>query len=369
MNEVRSKPLPDAALCEMLLHQSPGCAWLLKRDGMFQAVYGDAAPVFGRPATEFGALNFIHLCGPSARRSWAARLECVFAGQTIRAAAQFGEAAHIFAITMFPIRRFKGEIAFAAGMAHPLPQAGMVLRTLAALEASRARMAELLHDHIGQSLSAAGLQFDLLRMDLADSALPIPQRIGEIQAVLETIVTLVRDANRELNPATAERVGLRAALDRLAGCLRADFSGNVRVFTDARAQPPPEAAAALYRIAQEATAQAVRRPGCSAIGILLKSLRNGPMLEIHDNGVDGADKCPEAAGLELMVMQYFADRAGIELQISSAPDNGTVVHALYRSPILRAPGPRIETEEGPRSDGKRGRRKKSPDPQTVEVGK
>jgi hypothetical protein len=138
---------------------------------------------------------------------------------------------------MFPVQPPDGEIAFAGGMAHEMPEGDLVLRTLEALE-SRSRPApQLLHDHVGQSLSAAGLQLDLLRMDLA-SALPVPQRIGEIQAMLDTVMGLVRDVNRELNPAVAERTGLRAALDLLAGRLRADFKGNVRVFADAAAQPP-----------------------------------------------------------------------------------------------------------------------------------
>ena len=46
--------LATAALCEILFRQSPGCAWLLKRDGAFQAVYGDAARVFGHKAAEWG---------------------------------------------------------------------------------------------------------------------------------------------------------------------------------------------------------------------------------------------------------------------------------------------------------------------------
>ena len=200
----------------------------------------------------------------------------------------------------------------------------------------RARL-QLLHDRVGQSLSAAGLQLDLLRMDLAESALPIPQRIGEIQAMLETVMGLVRDVNRELNPAVAERTGLRAAWTGWPG-LRANFKGNVRVFADAAAQPAPEVAAALYRVAEEAAGRAARRAGCSAIEILLKSLRSGPMLEIRDNGgFDAADRAFRGAGLDFLVMQYFADRAGIELQIDSAPDKGTVVRALCR--FGNGPGP------------------------------
>lgn len=333
-----AKPLPAAALCAMLLRQSPGCAWVLKRNGAFRALYGDAPRVFGRAAAELQKLNFIDLMEPLARPSWTGRLERLFAGETLGAAGRFGGRG-AFSITMFPIRPPDGEIAFAGGMAHEMPEADLVLHTLEALESDRARLPQLLHDRVGQSLSAAGLQLDLLRMDLAASAHPIPQRIGEIQAMLDIVMGLVRDVNRELNPAIAERAGLRAALDRLAGRLRTDFGGNVRVFADAGAQPPPETAAALYRIAQEAAGRAARRAGCSSIEILLKSLRNGPALEIRDNGpgLDAADWAFRGGGLELLVMQHFADRAGIELQIESAPDKGTVVRGICRSKVAGPP--------------------------------
>ncbi|MGA2742630.1 MAG: histidine kinase [Bryobacteraceae bacterium] len=340
MTPAAANPPPAAALCEMLLRQSPGCAWLLKRDGTFQAAYGDTPRVFGCAAAELHSLSLVDLIEPLARTSWTRRLERLFTGETLGAACRFaGRGA--FSVTMFPIRTKSGEIAFAGGMAHDMPEADLLLHTLEALESDRARLPQLLHDHVGQSLSAAGLQLDLLRMELGESALPIPQRIGEIQALLDNVMALVRDVNRELNPAVAERAGLRAALDRLAGRLRTDFGGNVRVFADATAQLPPEAAAALYRIAQEAAGRASRRAGCSAIEILLKSLRSGPALEIRDNGpgLDAADWAFRGGGLELLVMQHFADRAGIELQIESSPAKGTLVRALCRAVAGQAAPP------------------------------
>jgi signal transduction histidine kinase len=342
MSSAAAKPVPAASLSELLLCQSPGCSWVLDRAGAFQAVYGDALRVFGRAAAELVNLNFTDLSVPPARSLWIGRLERVFAAETLAAPGRFGEEASAFSISMFPVRSPAGEVAFAGCTAHEMPEAALVLRALEALEIDRARLAQLLHDYVGQSLSAAGLQLDLLRMDLADTTIAIPNRIGEIQAILETLIGLVRDVHRELHPALAERVGLRAALDGLAGRLRTDFKGNVRVFADSTALPAPDTAAALYRIAQEAAGYAARRAGCSAIEILLKSLRSGPALEIRDNGPGfDADSAQPGAALEFLVMRYFADRAGIELQIDSAPDRGTVVRALCRSAnSLRAAEPR-----------------------------
>jgi signal transduction histidine kinase len=117
----------------------------------------------------------------------------------------------------------------------------------------------------------------------------------------------------------------------LAGSLRANFRGNIRVWADATATPPPHAATALYRIAREAAGNAVRHSGCTVIEILLKSLRGGPALEIRDNGCGFrvADALHER-GMGLLVMRYHADHAGVDLRIESAPGKGTVVRAVCR---------------------------------------
>jgi len=335
MAHTLAKPLPDAALCELLLSHNPGCAWLLKSDGTFAGIYGDATRIFGRGDGdgEWALLNFTDLFVPPARASWTARLERVFAGETVCAAGRFATGSDTFSITMFPVQPSRGGTVLAGGMAHHLPVGNMVLRALETRETDSARLSRLLHDHVGQYLSAAGMQLDLLRMDLAERALEVPQRLDEIQGMLETTMGLVRDVHRELNPVAAERIGLPAALDRLAERLSASFKGNLRLFVDATEQPSPKIAVALYRIAQEAAESAARRKGCSDIEILLKSLRSGPALEIRDNGLgcNMADSPFHDRGLELLVMQHLADEAGIELQFDSAPASGTVVRAICRS--------------------------------------
>jgi signal transduction histidine kinase len=317
--------MTSASWCETLLRQIPGCAWLLKRDAVFHAVYGDATRVFGRPGADLEGRNFADLFEARARPSWLARVERVFSGETLCTSARFGESA-TFSLSIFPVRLTEGDIAFAGGLARETPEGNLVLRTLDALETERAQMSQLLHDRAG-NLSAAGLQLDLLQLELAGSGIAAAQRIGEIQTILENDMGLVREVYREFNPASAGRVGLAGALELLGGRLRAEFQGEVRVLADATAQPSGEAASALYRIAQEAAGQAVRRAGCSAIEILLESSPSGPRLEIRDNGAGFAG---EDGGLEILVMQHFADRAGIELEIDSGLDKGTVVRALCR---------------------------------------
>jgi two-component system NarL family sensor kinase len=317
-------------LFELLHGQSPGCAWPLKRNRQFHAVDGDALRVFGRAARDLPGSNFADLVAANLRSSWVRRVERVFSGETLNTTAQFSETAPCCSVTLFPVRASDSEISYAGGIAQELAESGLALRTLRALEADRARLSRLLHDHVGQSLSAAGLQLDLLRLDLAEGASPFSQRIGEIQGMLEGVMDMVRDFSYEWNPTAVERVGLAAALNRLARQLRLEFAGSLRVVADLEVPPPSTAVVAFYRIAQEAARNAVRHSGCSAIEILLKSMPSGPVLEIRDNG-RGFDSFSEALrerGLGLWVMQEYADRAGIHLRIDSAEGKGTSVRAF-----------------------------------------
>src|ERR1017187_8585006 len=92
--------------------------------------------------------------------------------------------------------------------------AHLLVSVMHAREQEGARVSRILHDEVGQVLSAIGLQLDLLRMDLHDKAADNTKRILEIQKVLELSVGQVRDLSYELNPAIVERTGLQFALDR-----------------------------------------------------------------------------------------------------------------------------------------------------------
>jgi signal transduction histidine kinase len=68
----------------------------------------------------------------------------------------------------------------------------------------RERISRVLHDEVGQVMSAAGLELGLLRMDLADSVPEIGARTAAIQKLLERAMTRVRELSSELSPPAAK---------------------------------------------------------------------------------------------------------------------------------------------------------------------
>lgn len=54
------------------------------------------------------------------------------------------------------------------------------------------RIARVLHDDVGQVVSAVGLKLELLRMDLEQQAPEVAERISGIQQLLETAMAPLR---------------------------------------------------------------------------------------------------------------------------------------------------------------------------------
>src|SRR5438874_2170620 len=100
---------------------------------------------------------------------------------------------------------------------------GLALAALDRQQTERGRLARRLHDEAAQILSGAGLQLDILKMDLQEQVPGISGRTAEIQDLLERVVTQIRELSYELNPDIADRAGLQPALELLAGRYRHSF--------------------------------------------------------------------------------------------------------------------------------------------------
>jgi signal transduction histidine kinase len=327
--------MPDTPLAEAFLDQSAACHWVLDRDRVFQRIYGDPSPLLDRGAAELLDRSIAGTLDTEEALVWETRVSRALAGESSRLRERRG--GRIWNISVFPIRT-GGEILHAGVMARDVTEwdsaeqelRHTVLSALKAMEFERKAMSRFLHDNIGQNLTAFGLQLDLIRMDLEESAPEICMRVQETQKVVEEMMERVREYSYELNPATVERAGLRPALDRLAARLRERFSGAVRLNVDPSLKLDPKVASAMYYVAQEAVENAVQHSGCSMIEVAVKPARGGSYLEVRDNGrgFDPGDLRGGYRGLGLLSMEHYAVQGGLELSIVSTREAGTTVRVV-----------------------------------------
>lgn len=190
------------------------------------------------------------------------------------------------------------------------------------------RIGRVLHDEIGQLLTAAGLHLDAARQ----SRQPEEQRqqLDEAQRVFEQAIVAVRELSQSLPPSMVQRVGLSFALERLVARYRGESAQRIRLLHDPRARLNARIGQAIFRIAECALDNAVRHSEAPVVEVLLRWTAKGILLEIRDRGkgFDLAAERDQPSGLGLMLMEHCAQRAGLAYAIQSQPGTGTIVSVL-----------------------------------------
>jgi len=343
---MKQLPMPehDRPPAEVLLEQTPACQWIVNKEGVFEQIYGDTMPLFGKPPGEVAGRPAVSILNPAVLPIWQERFSRALAGESLSFREQ--REGRVWMISVFPLR-LRADTAHAgcvvreitdfARADHELRRA--VSGALKSQESQRAKTAQFLHNVVGQNLAALGLQLDLVRMDLDGSPGAAREHIEEIQTLLESVMEQVRNFSYELNPSAVERVGLRSALDRLGAHIREHFHGSLRIDMDSSIALPPNAASALYRIAEEAVENAAHHSSCSLIEIVVKSEDRGAWMEVRDNGrgFDPGDLQKMGRGLGLLSMEHHANEAGLRLSISSSRQSGTIVRAAVPEPGEKQP--------------------------------
>jgi signal transduction histidine kinase len=186
---------------------------------------------------------------------------------------------------------------------------------MAERESRLAGASRTLHDQIGQILSVVGLRLDLLRMDLRASIPDIDARSSEIQRLLEQVVENVRELSSALDPELTERVGLTAAVRRMARCAAGDSGATIEVRGRLPDTLEPRLAHSLHQLADFALHYLLSCSNSGRISIRLSCSDGRPSLEIRRSaaGVKPAETGPAGELALIAVLRVAAEAAGIEL--------------------------------------------------------
>ncbi len=203
-------------------------------------------------------------------------------------------------------------------------------RLIAVLD-ERQRLAHEMHDTLAQSFAGIGFQLQAIRDEIDDKS--------SIDRELDLASNMVRRSHEEakrsiaaLRPELLESVGLLRALEQSAKGMVAGGTIRVTAFASGEAHSiPVRISDTLFRIGQEALANAVRHANPSTLLISLIYSEATLQLLVEDNGkgfIVGAD----SAGFGIRGMRKRADTISAELQIRSTPGQGTAVQAIAPMP-------------------------------------
>ena len=194
-------------------------------------------------------------------------------------------------------------------------------RVLAAQEGERLRIAQELHDEVGQTLTAVLLQLGRSARQ-ADPALEA--ELLETQETARASLEDVRRISRELRPEALDDLGLTSALVALTE--RFAQGAGLKVRRDLDRELPTlseEAELVIYRVAQEALTNVARHSGSHTAELSLTCSNGGLTLRVLDDGKGFDPQDGEGGGLR--GMRERAVLVGAQLAVMRRPRGGTEV--------------------------------------------
>ncbi len=232
--------------------------------------------------------------------------------------------------------------------------------------AERQRIGRDLHDGVGQILSGVAFMGRALEHKLAVVHPDGSADAAQIAEIAEDGMARTRSLARVLNPMRLEAGGLTAALEQMASDFEKVFGVSCTFEHDARPLVDDNSVAThVYRIAQEAVANAIRHGEAKHVVIKLssrelaggeglsaadrlsspKSAQAGVTLTVQDDGTGfekndededkGADTMgtitDEADGMGLRIMDYRAKMIEGALTIRRRPEGGALLTCAFPS--------------------------------------
>jgi signal transduction histidine kinase len=153
-----------------------------------------------------------------------------------------------------------------------------------AADAERRRLERDLHDGAQQHLVSLALDLQLLKARLPDAEATTV--VGEFADKLTLALAELRELARGIHPAVLTDRGLGPAIEGLAHRASVPVDWHVDV-GEQRLAPPIEAAA--YFVVSEALTNVARYAQASAARVEIRRERDDIVVDVHDDGVGGAD--------------------------------------------------------------------------------
>src|SRR5581483_6046676 len=212
-----------------------------------------------------------------------------------------------------------------------LRQTAMRLREMSArtqndVEQERKRIAQSLHDEMGQNLTALRLDADWIQRHATDNA-EILEALERIQRSIDESATAIRRIVADLRPRILDDLGIAAAASSLIQDVVTRTGLVIRFEKDGEFEDLPELAqTALYRMLQESLTNVARHAQASTVHVCLARDHSAVCLRVRDDGIGfDADAKARTGSFGLLGLTERAAQLGGSLTVRSAKTQGTTI--------------------------------------------
>nr|WP_255622099.1 sensor histidine kinase [Tessaracoccus sp. OS52] len=245
------------------------------------------------------------------------------------------------------VGRQLGEALHAAALVEELRRAQE--RLVSAREEERKRLRRDLHDGLGPSLAALGLEVDSLRNRIP--SLPAARADAELVALrsgIQSTVAEVRRVVEGLRPPALDELGLGGAVTQLARRLTGTPSETAGAHGEAVPQVtvqvgelpalPAATEVAAFRISQEALTNVVRHAMARRVWLGVNVEEGDLVVRVQDDG--NGQVASRDGGVGLVGMRERAEEVGGDVAVEAHPGLGTTITARLPLPSLhQVPAP------------------------------
>jgi signal transduction histidine kinase len=197
---------------------------------------------------------------------------------------------------------------------------------LAVME-ERQRLARELHDSVTQALYSVTLYAEAARMAMSSGKLDVAaENLQELQDMAREAMLDMRMLIFELHPPLLEEEGLVAALQARLVAVETRAGLQTEIHGEGERRLPLSAEEELFWIALEAFNNVVKHARAQKVAVRLQFDEGNFCLEIQDDG-RGFDpaKAEQSGGMGLRGMEERTQRINGQLEIQSAPGEGTTL--------------------------------------------
>lgn len=187
-----------------------------------------------------------------------------------------------------------------------------------------------IHDNVGQVLSLAKLNLNMLNTDQMEGA--VREKLGNTTALITKAIDDLRTLSKSLNGEMFVDVGLQEAVKREVTVLQDGGFIEGEYFSSGKAfSLPRESEVVIYRMIQECIQNAIKHARAKKVTITL--VFNEPHLQVivADDGKGFSESAMPSSksGLGLRNMKSRSAYIGAKLSINSAPEKGTQINIYY----------------------------------------
>jgi len=202
-----------------------------------------------------------------------------------------------------------------------------------AQEDERKRIAQELHDELGQALTAIRINLAALEHDLpTDKSSTTRDRVEEALAMADSMLNQIRALALELRPSLLDDLGLGPTLKWYVGSFAKRLGIDVELDVQGlEKRLPPDVEIALYRLVQEALTNVARHAQASRV--VVHMTRKNDLVETYveddGQGFESGDRAAEdvwSSGAGLLGMRERVSALGGSLSIRSNVGDGTKLY-------------------------------------------